>query len=205
MQVTTVVTGLWNQNCYLVRNKKKQLLIIDPGSNADKILNVIDQLDATPLAILNTHAHYDHIGAISSILKTYQIPFYLHNNDHKLMKQANIYKILFDAKDKVIIPSFDRDLSQELSNFFIGDFAIEVIHTPGHTSGSVCFLVDAKLFSGDTLMPNGPGRTDLPGGNKRELEASLCKLRELKNDYMVYPGHGLPFILENFWSQNFAF
>jgi len=203
-QVTTVINGTWKQNCYLLTNEKLQLIIIDPGSNAEEIISRISNLDATPLAILNTHAHYDHIGAVSTLVQKYNIPFYLHKNDERIMKQANLYKILFESKDSIAIPLFDKDLAKEGGKFFIGDFKIEIIHTPGHTPGGVCIVVDKNIFGGDTLMYGGPGSTHLPGGDMREMESTLNTLRQLSGDLLVFPGHGRPFTLETFWSKNFA-
>jgi hydroxyacylglutathione hydrolase len=203
-QVTTVVNGVWKQNCYLVVNQENQLIIIDPGSNANEIISLIASLDSTPIAIINTHAHYDHIGAVSELLERYDIPFYLHKGDEKLLKQANLYKILFESKESVRIPSFDMDLAKETNEFLIGSFLIQIIHTPGHTPGSLCILIGNNIFGGDTLMPNGPGTTDLPGGNKRDMELSIHNLRQLSDDFLVYPGHGRPFTLGTFWSKNFA-
>lgn len=203
-QVITVINGVWKQNCYLVINQKKQLIIIDPGSNADEIITHITNLDSEPLAVINTHAHYDHIGAVSALVAKFQIPFYLHKGDEKLLKQANLYKILFESKESVRIPKFDIDLAKKSKEFLIGDFLIQIIHTPGHTPGSTCILIGKNIFGGDTLMPNGPGRTDLPGGNKRDMELSMQYLRQLSDDFLVYPGHGQTFTLDTFWSKNFA-
>lgn len=203
-QVITVVNGAWKQNCYLVINKNNQLIIIDPGSDAEEIITQITSLDSKPIAVINTHAHYDHIGAVSELLEKYDIPFYLHKGDEKLLKQANLYKILFESKESVRIPSFDMDLSKESNEFLIGNFLIKIIHTPGHTPGSLCVLIGNNIFGGDTLMPNGPGRTDLPGGDKRDMELSMNNLRQLSDNFLVYPGHGRPFTLGTFWSKNFA-
>ena len=203
-QVITVVNGIWKQNCYLVNNEKNQLIIIDPGSNAEAIIDQITNLDSIPIAVINTHAHYDHIGAVSALLAKYDIPFYLHKGDEKLLKQANLYKILFESKQSVNIPTFNIDLAKQPKEFLVEDFSVHIIHTPGHTPGSVCILIGKNIFGGDTLMPNGPGRTDLPGGNKRDMELSMFNLRKLSDDYLVYPGHGRPFTLNTFWSKNFA-
>jgi glyoxylase-like metal-dependent hydrolase (beta-lactamase superfamily II) len=203
-QVTTVINGTWKQNCYLLTNEKLQLIIIDPGSNAEEIISQISNLDATPLAILNTHAHYDHIGAVSTLVQKYNIPFYLHKKDEEIMKQANLYKFLFDSKNSIAIPLFDKDLAKEGNKLFIGDFKIEIIHTPGHTPGGVCIVVDKNIFGGDTLMYSGPGSTHLPGGDMREMKSTLNTLRQLSGDLLVFPGHGRPFTLETFWSKNFA-
>ncbi|MBU3612867.1 MBL fold metallo-hydrolase [Polynucleobacter sp. MG-27-Goln-C1] len=203
-QVAAVVNGAWKQNCYLLTNEKHELIIIDPGSNAGEIISRINDLDATPLAILNTHAHYDHIGAVSALVQKFSIPFYLHKKDEGLMKQANLYKILFESKDSIAIPLFDKDLATEEKIFFIGDFKIEIIHTPGHTPGGVCIVADNNIFGGDTLMYGGPGSTHLPGGDIREMESSMDTLRQLPGEFLVYPGHGRPFTLNTFWSKNFA-
>lgn len=203
-RVVTLVNGIWKQNCYLVINEKRQTIIIDPGSNATEIIGSIQKLDLTTIAVINTHAHYDHIGAITELLEKYRVPFYLHKEDERLLKQANLYKIIFESKLSVKIPPFDQDLSLVPNDFSIGDFSIQIIHTPGHTAGSLCVLIGKMIFGGDTLMPNGPGRTDLPGGNKKDMELSMNALRQLDGDYLVYPGHGRPFTLESFWSKNFA-
>lgn len=203
-QVTVVVNGAWKQNCYLLSNEKHELIIIDPGSSAGEIISRITDLDAVPLAILNTHAHYDHIGAVSALVQKFSIPFYLHKKDESLMKQANLYKILFESKDSIAIPIFDKDFSKEEKTFFIGNFKIEIIHTPGHTPGGVCIVADNNIFTGDTLMLGGAGSTHLPGGNLREMESSIDALRQLPGDLLVYPGHGRPFTLNTFWDRNFA-
>ena len=155
-----------------------------------------------PVAILNTHAHYDHIGAVSWLLEKYKIPFFLHGQDEKLLKQANLYKILFENKNSISIPPFSEDFAKGPEDLRVAGFSVRVIHTPGHTAGGVCLLIGSYLFSGDTLMPGGPGRTDLPGGDKVKLKDSLQKLRELPDDYLVYSGHGKPFMLQEFWNKN---
>lgn len=202
LQVTTFVNGKWRQNCYLISNDEGDVLIVDPGSDPEAIAKLITELGVQPVAILNTHAHYDHIGAISWLLEKYKIPFFLHGQDEKLLKQANLYKILFETKNSISIPPFGEDFAKGPETLTVVGFSIRVIHTPGHTAGGVCLLIGSNLFSGDTLMPNGPGRTDLPGGDKVKLEDSLKKLRELQEDYLVYAGHGKPFQLQDFWKKN---
>jgi len=201
-QVTTFVNGKWRQNCYVVANAQRQALIVDPGSDPEAISELVTKLGVQPVAVLNTHAHYDHIGAVSGLLQKYGIPFFLHGQDEKLLKQANLYKILFESKTSVLIPPFGKDFAKEAEDLTVAGFSVRVIHTPGHTAGSVCLLIGNDLFSGDTLMPSGPGRTDLPGGDKAKLRDSLNRLRELPEDHLVYPGHGKPFTLQEFWKKN---
>jgi len=202
LHITTFVNGKWRQNCYLVSNAQREALIVDPGSDPEAIAELITELGVQPVAILNTHAHYDHIGAISGLIQKYQIPFFLHGQDEKLLKQANLYKILFETKNSISIPPFCEDFAKWPEDLRVAGFSVRVIHTPGHTAGGVCLLIGCNLFSGDTLMPGGPGRTDLPGGDKIKLSESLQKLRELPEDCTVYPGHGKPFMLQEFWKKN---
>jgi hydroxyacylglutathione hydrolase len=201
-KIFTFVNGRWLQNCYLVTNFLRQALIVDPGSDPEGISDLVCELGVQPVAILNTHAHYDHVGAVSALMQKYEIPFFLHGHDEKLLKQANLYKMLFESKNNISIPHIVENFAKGPDVLTVANFTVEVIHTPGHTAGSVCLVIGTTLFSGDTLMPGGPGRTDLPGGNKSQLENSLQKLRKLPEDYMVYSGHGKPFMLQEFWKMN---
>ncbi len=200
--VSTFTNGKWRQNCYVVCNVQRKALIVDPGSDSEGLLALIDLLGVTPLAIINTHAHYDHIGAVAALQEKFGIPFYLHVDDAKLMKQANIYKILFESKNSIRVPDFDRNLAElEGGELVLDGFVVRVVDTPGHTPGGTCLIVGNNLFSGDTLLPGAPGRTDLPGGDKKKLAQTLERLRELDAGYLVHPGHGKPFALGDFWSK----
>jgi len=200
--VSTFTNGKWRQNCYVVGNAQRKALIVDPGSDAEGLLALIDTLGVTPVAIVNTHAHYDHIGAVAAVQEKFGIPFYLHGDDAKLMKQANIYKILFESKTSIKVPEFDRNLAElEGDELALDGFVVRVVRTPGHTPGSTCLIVGNNLFSGDTLLPGAPGRTDLPGGDKKKLAQTLESLRQLDAGYLVHPGHGKPFALGEFWSK----
>jgi hydroxyacylglutathione hydrolase len=194
-----IPNGRWKQNCYLLSDKLGQSLIIDPGSESKKIIEQIEINKLLPIAILNTHAHYDHIGSVVDLVNEFHVPFYLHGDDKKLLKQANLYKIVFGGKEKVIIPEVNFDLSNLSDEITIDTFKVRVLHTPGHTDGSVCFLINKILFSGDTLLPGGSGRVDLPGGDASKLSLSMGLLRSLPLDLVTYPGHGQPFTLQEFW------
>lgn len=98
LRISCFKNGVWKQNCYLVANQFNEALLIDPGSDLEGICSLISSLKVNPVAILNTHAHYDHIGAVSGLIKRYGIPFYLHAMDKKLLKQANLYRVLFGGK-----------------------------------------------------------------------------------------------------------
>lgn len=200
--VTAFPNGKWKQNCYIVSdNQTGQALLIDPGSEAQQIQQLILDRALAPIAILNTHAHYDHIGAVAPLMAHFAIPFYLNRGDEKLLKQANLYKILFESKAPVVIPQATHDLTQQAAPVKIGDFEVSVHFTPGHTQGSTCLQIGSDLFSGDTLLPGGLGRTDLPGGDKSLLAASVESLRALPHSTMVWPGHGRPFELASLWEK----
>lgn len=199
LHIATLPNGQWKQNCYVLSEGGRQAILIDPGSDPEMIQGYLDVNQLEPIAILNTHAHYDHIGAVADLVDRYQIPFYLHAGDEKILKQANLYKILFESKKSVRIPTRFEDLASLPPNLKINNFSFDTINSPGHTPGGVCFLFSQCLFSGDTLMPNGPGRTDLPGGDELALSRSMENLRNLPAQTMIYPGHGRPLTLEKFW------
>ena len=120
----------------------------------------------------------------------YRTSFYLHGSDQPLLKRANLYRMLFESREAVRIPDVTHDIAALPSNFQVGPFELSWIATPGHTEGSVSLLLSGFLFSGDTLMRDSIGRTDLPGGNQNQLVASVRKLMELPGETVVCGGHG---------------
>ena len=190
IRVNTFVNGRWKQNCYVACCENGNALVIDPGSQADDLIAWIDKNQWNVCAILNTHGHFDHIGAVAAVQQRYSAPFYLHRADERLMQRANLYRMVFEARDPVKIPTLSQDISALPQEFEAGPFKVEWFATPGHTEGSVCLKIENKLFSGDTLMRNAIGRTDLPGGNREQLIASVRKMASLPGDTVVYGGHG---------------
>jgi hydroxyacylglutathione hydrolase len=190
LQVTTFVNGRWRQNCYLIADDECNALIVDPGSQAEEIAALIDKSGLRVHAIINTHGHYDHVGAVAPLMERYAAPFYLHAADEQLLKRANLYRMLFESRDAVRVPTVTHDISRLPENFEVGPFVISWIFTPGHTEGSVCLLVAGFLLSGDTLMHDALGRTDLPGGNRDKLLGSVRQLMDLPGDTVVCGGHG---------------
>lgn len=202
LSIQAISNGPWKQNCYVVADvDTKKSFIVDPGSEAKKIQKFIDEEGLDPIAIVNTHGHFDHVGAVDSLMKTYQIPFFLSGDDAKLLKQANIYKILFEVKDPITIPQITTSIGVEDRKLSVGPFEIIVIATPGHTKGSVCLIIENEMFSGDTIFSNQLGRTDLPGGSSESLLKSADVLRDLDGSLNVWPGHGKSFTLKNLWAN----
>jgi glyoxylase-like metal-dependent hydrolase (beta-lactamase superfamily II) len=189
--VQVIPTGKWRENCYLLWNRDRELLIFDPGSDASDIVTFIDGNQLRPLAILNTHGHYDHVGAVKALQEKYAISFYLHERDFKLLKQANFYRGIFDGDLPVEIPVVDFPITDETLHIEIGGFEIEVIVTPGHTGGGVCFKIGNDMMTGDTLLRGKIGRADLPGGNSHQLLNSLRRICQYDGQTTIYPGHGV--------------
>ena len=184
------MNGIWRENCYIVANAAGDALIVDPGSDADAIAGLIDRNGWRVHGIVNTHAHYDHIGAVAGIKERYAAPFFLHDADAPLLRRANLYRMIFESREAIRVPSVTFNISELAETFEVGPFAVSWMGTPGHTEGSVCLRVENFLFSGDTLMHNIVPRSDLPGGNREHLVGSLRKLMELPGELTVCGGHG---------------
>ena len=190
LNIERITNGKWKENCYVVSNVNNDALIIDPGSDGIRIINFIKDNNLNADAIINTHAHYDHVGAISKLKDEFSIPLFLHSKDEKLLKTANLYAKLFDGIGPIKIPIVDYYYDQIDIQDYVKGFSIKVIFTPGHTWGSVCLLIEDSLFTGDTLFNGKIGRIDLPGGDKQSLIKSLKILSKLPHQTTIYPGHG---------------
>lgn len=193
MKVITFILGELQTNCYLIINQNtNQCLIIDPADEANFISEQILKQKLKPTAIIATHGHFDHILAANELQMAFAIPFYIHKKDLFLVK--NLQKSAsFWTKRKIFEKSPEKIsfLQTRIRNF--KDFGkLRIIHTPGHTPGSVClyFPEEKTLFTGDTLFANGVGRTDFTYSSEKDLLASLKKLAKLPGETKIYPGHG---------------
>jgi len=188
MFLKRLIVGEMQANCYIVADDKK-VMVIDPGGEGERILKIIRQNLLKVLFIVNTHAHIDHIGANDLIRKETGAPLFIHSNDVPFLKSAELNfsksmgnKMFFSPADKTI---------KEGEKIKVGRLEFKVIHTPGHTPGSICLYGEGVLFSGDTLFANFIGRADFTGGNFEALKNSLLeKLLKLPDEVIVYPGHG---------------
>lgn len=189
MDVRRIVTGRWSENCYIVDDSAGVCVILDPGDDADTISRSIDKRELEPAIILNTHGHYDHVGAVETLKRRYDIPFGLHSADARLLEQCNFYRAMFGGAGEVEVPTIDVDLA-DAQGRSCGGLEVHIIKTPGHSPGSVCFRIGPCLFSGDTILLDTVGRTDLPGGDGTVLAASIRSLSRLPPATRVYPGHG---------------
>lgn len=180
MQVKMMQVGPIGTNCYLLEEDKK-IAVIDPGDEADRVLAALKELDGTVEYILLTHGHYDHTTAVPQL--------------HKALPQAGIYIHRADA-DGAGNTLFPLAGQVEGLRFYgegdtlpLGSLTIEVMHTPGHSPGSVTLKAGDVLFTGDTLFAGSMGRTDLSGGSEEEIMASLKRLGQLEGGFHVLPGH----------------
>ncbi len=190
IKVHSLITGPFQENAFLVEETgTKTGLFIDPGDDAERLVKLVYQLDVSPLAIINSHAHLDHIGAVEELKAHYKIPFYLHPLEKPILDSVEYSYQMFGLPSRKT-PAVDQWLKVD-NPLVIGKFNIICIATPGHTPGGVCFRIDQHVFCGDTLFHGSIGRTDLPGGNWSDLEDSLVRLfKQLQPGDQIHCGHG---------------
>ena len=203
--IKKIITGKWQENCYIVYDNNKDALVIDAGNDADRIISFIELSNLNVFAILNTHAHYDHVGAVKNLKDKFSVPFFLHSKDQRLLKTVNLYITVFNGGNPISIPMVDYYFDQIETPIQLGDFSIQVLYTPGHTDGSVCFQIEECLFTGDTILKGKIGRVDLPGGNVSTLINSLKIISELPENLIIYSGHGESTTLANELKNNKSF
>ena len=190
-RIRTIPVGPLQCNCSILLDEATgEALVVDPGDEPDKILRALDAMKARPVALLHTHAHFDHIGGTRGVKEKTGAAIRLHPADlplyDALADQAAMFGITAGAPLPVDSPIADGE------TISFGRHSVTAIHTPGHTPGSVSLLGvdDGLLFSGDTLFASGWGRTDLPGGSEEAIVESLIRLSELEPPTAVLPGHG---------------
>ena len=189
MIVERLPGGPWGQNTFLLVNGS-QALLVDPGGGADAILTLLAERQLSLAAIINTHGHFDHIGAVQQLLDATGTTFYISAREVPIMKTSNMLRFIFKSKDKVTVPTVFTDLDLLAECIELADLNIRCIETPGHTPGGYCFLIDGHLFSGDTILPKMSGIADLPGGDRTALARSIELLRTLPQEVTLHPGHG---------------
>ena len=187
MNFSKITVGILEVNCYLVFSEKTSTLyIIDPGGDAEQIVQTAGKYNYQKAVVLLTHAHFDHISGLGDLVKLMDIEFiFVHKNDVKLYKSKNNHLMPYAPPAKNL-PEITSDAS-------LIDKEIKIYETPGHTAGGVCYYFKefSTLFSGDTLFAGSVGRTDFPGGNPTQLIESIKNnLLTLPDNTEVYPGHG---------------
>lgn len=181
MEIKRFVLGPISTNTYLLIEGNDAILI-DPASKPEKLIELLGDLNL--IGILLTHGHFDHIKAVDGLYEKYNCPVYLHEDDERLARDKYAGES-FGLVSYITCPT--KKLNE--GKLSIGPFNFEVIFTPGHTDGSVIYIIDENIFTGDTLFRGSVGRTDLDGGDMRKLKDSLRIFKQFEHDYQIYPGH----------------
>lgn len=187
----TLPVGKIDTNCYLIGDEAaKACAVVDPGGSPEKVLSMIEKSGLEPRMILLTHGHWDHVGAIPALLEKWpDLPVYAHErelcpsdepNPHYFFPRAGKNQRTYGEGD--VLP--------------LGGLTLKVLHTPGHSAGSVVILAEDVMLCGDTLFTGSCGRWDLTGGDYEALQGSLARLGRLEGDCKVCPGHGPASTLE---------
>lgn len=177
LQFDTLPLGAYQTNCYILKNGGRAI-VIDPGYESGIILSHLRRENLSLEAILLTHGHFDHVGAVKELAAQTDCRVYLHPADNTMPPMMTAGTLYYTH-------TYDEGDILELAGL-----TIRVLHTPGHTPGSVCLLCDGVLFSGDTLFAGSCGRTDLPGGDWATIQKNLGRLSGMEADFTVCPGHG---------------
>lgn len=195
-KVKTMTLGSLGTNCHVVYTGENTVIAADIGGDSRKFLDFLKNENLTLTKILLTHGHYDHIGGVLEVQKATGAQVFIHEEDVPMLSdtEKNLALWIEPYADFEPVTEFsavkDGDVIED------GDASFTVLHTPGHTRGSVCYLCEDIILSGDTLFCLSRGRTDFPGGSDAQMLASFKRLKELQGDYRVFPGHNESTTLE---------
>ncbi len=190
IDIMRLVVGPIRTNCYLIKNKLSDgVIIVDPGGDEEVIENRMLAYHMKPVAILLTHGHFDHIGAVNQLKSRFGVKVYAYQDEKEVLERPDInLSSMFERPMSIKADVYLRDNEE----FELDGIKFKTIYTPGHTIGSCCFYIENEkvLFSGDTLFAYSHGRTDFPTGSEGAIIRSITeKLLKLESDVKVYPGH----------------
>ena len=178
MQVLTITGGSLYTNCYMAWGEGDKCVLIDPGFDAQQILEQCRAQGKQVEAVLLTHGHFDHVGGVKGVATETGCKVYIHKADLEIPNRMTLGTVPY------------TDYYEDGDVLELAGLTLRVLHTPGHTPGSVCLLSGDVMFSGDTLFAGTCGRTDLPGSSPKQMWQSLARLAALEENYQVLPGHG---------------
>lgn len=189
IRIHNLVVGRLQTNCYVLQSQKKSV-IIDPGDEPERILRFVKDLGTTPTLIIATHAHFDHVLGVNKIKEEMRLPFVIDKDDVEILESMQARVRQFMGFSVPPPPKVDRFV-EDGEAIRIGEDAVKVIHTPGHSPGSISLVGQGFVLTGDALFNQSIGRTDTPGGDLDTLLRSITeRLFALPDDTIVYPGHG---------------
>lgn len=181
LNIRTIPVGDYQTNCYIVWGEDTdRCVVIDPGDAPEIILQVAEETGKRIDAVLLTHGHFDHVGGVRTIAAKTGCRIYIHRKEELLPDEMTGGMLFYS------------NTYMEGDELNMAGLTVRVLHTPGHTPGSVCLAMENTLFAGDTLFAGSIGRTDFPGGDVADMKKSLSRLGNLTTDYRVLPGHGEP-------------
>ncbi len=188
MKIRCIEGRRYSSNTYILENDR-EAFIFDPSVDENEISGALDEIGARPMGIILTHGHFDHTLSLSALREKYGVPVYIHTLDNEMLSDSekNAGKLLLWQEFKNAPADRTFEDSEEL---MLGGHIVKIIHTPGHTKGSCCFLAGGVLITGDTIFAQGFGRYDLYGGDGAVLFETLKSLKELDGTLKIYPGHG---------------
>ena len=182
LEILAIPSGPLPTNAYLVCASEEAWAVDPAPGSAQPLLKAARERNARITRIINTHGHWDHVTDNAALRKATGAPIAIHAQDAPMLGRSEF--------SRAFIPSHPDDFLESGQVLNLGRYVFRVLHTPGHTAGSICLLERGVLLSGDTLFRGAHGRTDLPGGSDEEMRASLRKLATLPRETIVYPGHG---------------
>lgn len=190
MILESLPTGPLQVNCYILGCEvTRKAVVVDPGGDADQILALLKKLDLELQMVINTHGHFDHVGGNRQLLEAAGVELLLHESDKVLLGMAERHAGAYGLQTE-LSPEPQRLLSGD-ETISVGELKIKILHTPGHTPGGICLLVEDQVIVGDTLFAGSIGRTDLPGGDHQQLISSIREqLLPLPDETVAHPGHG---------------
>jgi len=193
MKWQRIPLGPLQTNAYILTNSNKECVIFDPGGDGQRFNTILRQQGLTPVAILLTHAHFDHIGAIDDVIANWDVPVYIHEKEKNWLKDPALNGSAYFIPGQEILSKAEPTILPKEGSFVVSDFHLDLHYTPGHSPGSVSYYCKelGVVFSGDALFQGSIGRTDLPGGSHEQLLSSIHKkLLTLPEETIVLSGHG---------------
>ncbi len=200
IEVLKIKLDFLDTNCYMIYGDGINFLI-DPGSDSEKIIRFLEKRKINPDLVINTHCHFDHVGAADSITRYYKIPAYIHQNEEEILSDQDKNLSSFFNVNTLLLKTYKVLYGKEIKDFL--SKKIDIINTPGHTPGSIIVRYGDYLFTGDLLFKDSVGRTDLPGGNSKQMKESLMFLKTLEKNLLIFPGHGDDTTMENELKNNY--